>query len=97
MGEERIAGVLTSSGEVITPDMKRRKLPQKQPGKHRWVVVASYTISEEQAEAAFIPGNRVMMDGSNLFHMGVGCYDCEGEYQYVKGQRCATPAWEPRL
>ncbi len=56
------------------------ELPAKEPGVHRWIMVASYTLSAQEAADAAI-GVPVVMDLAHLFTTPeVGCLDCEGRY-----------------
>jgi hypothetical protein len=90
---DRVIGAVTSTGSVYAPADGQRKLPPKGWRKHRWIAVASHVLSEEQAEGAYEPGNRVLMDGSNLWTFSIGCIDCEEPYESVKDKRCNAPAY----
>lgn len=88
---ERVVGQLTATGAVIDPSGGMRDLPPKQWREHRWVVVAAYVVSTEQAEAMHdAGGGTVLLDASNLHYIGVGCYDCEQPYALARGNRCTV-------
>ena len=81
-------GVVTVGDTVYSPAGDKRMLPPKRWRRHRWGAVASFVLPDEQAEAAFEPGNRVLMDPTNLWSFGVGCIDCELTYQESHDKRC---------
>ena len=85
-------GLITSQGRVYGTD-GRRELARKQPLHHRWIATASYTLSAEQAEAIYAPGNQVILDETNLWDLSVGCIDCEQPYPSVKDQKCRAPEY----
>ncbi len=83
--------VVAGTGEVYVPDETgARSLPKKQWRQHRWVATTAYVLSPGQAEAAYEPGNKVLMDMTNLFFYGIGCWDCEEPYPVVSGRPCAV-------
>lgn len=88
MGDEKVTGIVTSTGEVFRAADHGRGLPTKDPGRHRWVATVAYFLSPGQARAAMTPGNRVLMDGSNMLTYGVGCWDCEQVYDEAIGKPC---------
>jgi hypothetical protein len=53
------------------------ELPDKVPGKHRWIATAAYVISQEIADHAYEADVPKYLDQQSLFHLGIGCYDCE--------------------
>lgn len=89
-GKRRTIGVLTSEdGQVYNPfETGTRELPAKRKGEHRWVAVCSFFLSQEEAEAAVSPGNKVLMGMSNILTYGIGCYDCEEIYHLAHGSPC---------
>ena len=69
-------------------------LPDKEPGRHRWIAACAYTLTPTQAAAADA-GARVTLDLDMLFTMTVGCLDCEEPYAKVRTERCpAGDEWE---
>lgn len=70
------------------------RLPEKVEGRHRWVLVTSYTVTDEEM-ANVAEGIAVLMDEPHLLDVGPGCIDCEQPYSSVKGQRCKAPAYQP--
>jgi hypothetical protein len=69
------------------------KLPEKQTGRHRWIVITTYTITDGQAAAADA-GARVNLDHENRIGIQVGCLDCEGEYHLIRTERCVAEAFD---
>lgn len=72
-------------------------LPAKVAGQHRWIMVASHSVSPGQASAAK-GGAVVTLDNKNRVGLdGPGCYDCEQTYEEAKGKPCpGDPSeWEP--
>lgn len=68
-------------------------LPPKEPGRHRWVAVASYTLTDDEAAGA--AGTTVVLDTSRLFApVQVGCLDCERRFQDARTEPCeADDEW----
>lgn len=60
------------------------KMPRKVPGQHRWIATAGYVVTEEQAAG----GNDVILDHESRFQFGVGCIDCEQEFNEARGTPC---------
>jgi hypothetical protein len=70
--------------------------PAKEDGRHRWIAIASYTMTPNQAAAADA-GSTVTLDPSMLMAFAVGCLDCEGEYHEVRLDLCpAGDQWPAR-
>lgn len=69
------------------------KPPDKVAGQHRWIVLATYVISNGQAAAAE-SGARVNLDHENRIGLHTGCLDCEGEYNEVKGKPCPAEGYD---
>lgn len=65
------------------------KLPPKVPGEHRWVLLATHTLTTGQAAAA-AAGSQVKIGGHNLVAIDVGCVDCEEGWPAP--QRCTSGA-----
>jgi hypothetical protein len=66
-----------------------RDLPKKEPGKHRWVAIVTFSVSEENARTAFDASVPKHLDSENMLHMGIGCYDCEEPLGSIEaGSRC---------
>jgi len=69
------------------------KPPAKVTGQHRWIVLATYTITNGQALAAE-SGSAVHLDHENRIGMHTGCLDCEGEYHEVRGKPCPAEGYD---
>lgn len=90
--QEHVAGIVTSLGRIYAPEGKRA-LPRKQPLRHRWIAVTSFILSEEQAEGMYSDNSRVILDGTNLWDLSVGCIDCEEIYPDAKDTKCRAPEY----
>lgn len=64
----------------------------KESKRHRWIVVASYELSESQAKQATTPGMKpVNLDRVNRLGVdGPGCLDCEQTYAQAVGTSCTA-------
>lgn len=62
-----------------SPDPNTKDLPDKVIGKHRWIVVALYSVTADSLKAAS-RGEQAVLDHENIIHILAGCYDCEEEY-----------------
>lgn len=61
--------------------------------KHRWVVVATYELTDELASATNAGGPPVLLGDQNIMSIdGPGCLDCEKAYREA-GRFCLAPAW----
>lgn len=64
------------------------QMPDKEPGVHRWIAMAVYSLSSGQARMASVPGARVLLDHENRLSIMVGCADCEYSYELVVDKPC---------
>lgn len=61
--------------------------------RHRWIATAGYVLTDGQATAAF-SGARINLPVERLFTFGVGCVDCELEYDDALAlEPCAAEEW----
>lgn len=65
------------------------ELGAKIVGKHRWAAIATYGITEQQANAA-TTGGAINLDAKKIVEFVVGCWDCQVDYQQCHNQPCAT-------
>jgi hypothetical protein len=56
-----------------------RDLPDKIPGKHRWVTLVMHTTTADALKAAS-RGDQQLLDQETLISIMAGCYDCEHEW-----------------
>lgn len=63
-------------------------LPPKTAGRHRWVVVVSYTVSAADIAAA-AAGRPVHLDHENRLGVSTLCADCIADYRDAHGQPCS--------
>lgn len=74
----------------------KARLPKKERGKHRWIVLATYVVSEEAADISHNdPEGNVLLDNENLWDISTGCIDCEETYQMIRAIPCPAPEWKP--
>lgn len=67
------------------------QLPTKVLGEHRWVALASYVLTVEQAATAMDADTPKFLDHENLFHIGIGCWDCEQYLGQIEADsRCSA-------
>lgn len=77
---DKIAGVWT---ELDQHDIGAQGvLPEKIPGKHRWMAMAAYVLTDamvrnEQAHQAGEGGPMTILDHETRFEFSIGCWDCE--------------------
>jgi hypothetical protein len=69
------------------------QLPPKMAGRHRWIVLGTYTVTEGQARTIFAGDDIVALGPHNLVSTGIGCVDCELEWP-VEGSCTAGAAPE---
>lgn len=85
----RPIGLLTEDG--IYDQGAHAQLPTKEPGRHRWVLIASYTVTEESVFAEARGDGATFLDHENRYAMSLGCIDCEQPYPHIQpGSRCAA-------
>lgn len=65
-----------TTDHVFDTKDKRGQMPDKVRGKHRWIVLATYTTSREQLLASS-RGEQAHLDQENLVSLQAGCLDCE--------------------
>lgn len=63
------------------------KIPKKIEGKHRWFMLATFALNDQQASNV-MRGNRVKMDDSNNIGKQIACADCQQPYVAVKDFPC---------
>lgn len=80
VGENIIATSLGQSYEA----KPHAQPPPKQPGQHRWIVTAAYTVTDAIAASAYDPAALKFLDHENLMYIGIGCVDCEQQLGAVK-------------
>jgi len=90
--DEPIRMVLRSTGDAAQPQAFAR-MSVKVPGRHRWIGLATYALSDEQARLAH-EGGPVLFEIEMLAGFSIGCLDCEGPYETVFTQRCLSPEFD---
>lgn len=72
-----------------------QKLAPKQPGQHRWIATALYSITEPEVRSAYDPAVEKHMDNENLVDVSFGCIDCEKPLGMIQpGSVCLAPAYD---
>lgn len=69
-------------------------LPPKQGTQHRWVAIATFTVTDDNMAASFA-GDDGILDHENLVNVTFGCIDCEEQYLSPRNAACSAPAWQP--
>lgn len=71
------------------------RMPVKVPGRHRWIGIATYTATDEDARRAH-EGSDVIFDIQKIVHFSIGCLDCEEPYETCFTRRCSAEEfnWE---
>lgn len=71
--------------------------PPKQVGRHRWIVTAAHTVTDDIVAAAHDSATLKFLDHENLMFIGIGCVDCEQPLGQIKvGSWCpAADEWAP--
>lgn len=86
---------VSSTGEVYPAENMPDRVPVKVPGRHRWVTIASFTMSDTEAAAA-AEGVKTIAGPANLVSFHIGCFDCEKEYEEARLIPCpAGDEWYP--
>jgi hypothetical protein len=65
-------------------------------GRHRWIVTAAFVVKDIDAALATDPDHSTLLDHENMFHLALGCWDCEkalGEIDF--GSICIAPGVDP--
>lgn len=70
-------------------------LPEKKPGRHRFIAVASFVTSEETIHASYEGSGVGLFDHENLWDFAFGCIDCEEVWTKDLRRFCAAPAYVP--
>lgn len=83
--------VVSETGQMQSAGDTHGTMPDKEPGVHRWVAVASYHVVD--------PGRAGLkyLDSENMLYVGIGCYDCETPWSTdTAAQTCAAgDTWTP--
>jgi hypothetical protein len=88
-GDNIVAASLTGEQYEARP---HAELPEKRPGVHRWIVVASWVLGDDQLQAINDPDQRKLMDHENLMDLTIGCWDCELPLGTIQvDSRCPDP------
>lgn len=65
------------------------ELPAKVPGKHRWVAMATWSLTEPQVTDAADADKVKLLDHENMVMLSIGCWDCEHALGEISvGGRC---------
>lgn len=74
-------GYYTATGQFEHAADQEGVLPERVPGRHRWIATAGYVLTDDdvriELRAQGGSGERQYLDHTTLFTFGVGCYDCE--------------------
>ena len=80
-----------------TANIKPKPLPEKKKGRHRFIAMASFILSDEAAYGAYGGSDMdaPILDGENLWDLSVGCIDCEQPMSPDLKKYCDAPAYMP--
>lgn len=88
--------VARALGQIFPVEMAARNdLPEKRPGRHRWICTAAYVLSDLDVAAAYDKDTDKFLDHENLFSIAIGCWDCEqvlGPGGVAADSRCTAAA-----
>lgn len=73
----------------------RATLAPKQEGKHRFVAVGSWVLSDNAIKRAFDPDERKFLDAENLMLLSIGCFDCEQQFGTGEDGTITEASWCP--
>ena len=73
---------------VFSSDNMAGRLPPKKSGRHRFVAIATFAISEEAARGAELRTDPAILDHENLWSVNVGCIDCEEPWELTMKNFC---------
>lgn len=76
-------GEMVNTGEYEQAISAIAQLPDKEPGKHRWVLLCSYTVTEAAVRSEMSDGGPTYFDHENRFGTSLGCIDCEEQYPLI--------------
>lgn len=73
-----------------------RPLPPKKTGRHRFVAIATYSLTVDEVEAIHDPERQrtVHLDHENFAFMTAGCIDCEMPWSAELKRFCEAPEWK---
>lgn len=78
---------MTDAG--LFPNRPGGGLPEKEPGVHRWIATAAFTVTDAEAAQAAAGREAVLLDASRLFSpVEIGCVDCEAPHRDVATRPC---------
>lgn len=72
------------------------RLAAKIPGKHRWMILAAYAVSEDSVWAEVNgDGGATYLDHETRFSLSLGCWDCEQQFPDIDpSTSCPAEAME---
>jgi hypothetical protein len=71
-----------------------KKLLAKIAGEHRYVALASFPVTEEEALASYSKPNAFTpkLTNAELLDIQIGCIDCEEVFAVAHRSKCQAPA-----
>lgn len=95
---QRVPVIIAGEGVVAAPlphqfeGRPAAQLPPKETSKHRWICIASYVVTDQMAMDAMSPKTEDrpmhLLDHENLWHLAIGCVDCELPYETHAHEPC---------
>ncbi len=74
--------------EHFSPPQALADIPEKVPGRHRWILSTAYNVTDTEAHVAHEGVPSVLMGPEQLISFGVGCWDCEQTYRDCAASPC---------
>ena len=74
--------------QYVGQEFKYAHMPRKKKREHRWIGMATYTLTAEDATAVYDPSKDVYFNTSKLVQLVVACVDCEEAYKDAYNHPC---------
>ncbi len=78
---------MTADRERLERMRVRATVPPKREREHRWIALVTYTLSQEEIDAA-ARGEKMLLDEWNRVDANIGCLDCQEPYEAASGRPC---------
>lgn len=78
----------TGIGHHFRTPEKVQDIPEKVPGRHRWILSTAYNVTDQEAHEAHEGVSKVLMGAESLISFGIGCWDCEQIYGLAASSPC---------
>lgn len=82
-------GIVAAPTGAFTEARPMAQMPEKVPGKHRWIAMACYIVPDEMAAGAHDADQLKFLDNEVMYDLSIGCWDCEKQLGAGPMQACA--------